>query len=104
MPGAETCYLLDADGRQISPLVQRARGASISVRNLMPMGTPEGGCWAQRPYFQRAIESPGKPQVSRPYRTLNTPHLVATVSIAFSSLIDGVPRLRVACGDFRWQE
>ena len=104
LPDAEACFLLDADGRQISAMVQNPAEPDALDRLEQPMSTSEGGCWAQRPYFQQAVASPGKPHVSRPYRTVNTSYLVATVSMAFTALVDGVPRLLVACGDFRWQE
>ena len=54
--------------------------------------------------MSQAVESPGQAQVSRPYRKLGAGHLCATVAVAFPVSIDGMPALRVACGDFRWDE
>jgi len=100
LPGAEACFLLDADGLQLGPNLF----AGGIMRSGHPMADPSGACWTQRPYFIRAIENPGQAQVSRPYRNLGASHLCATVAVAFPVIIDGLPGLRVACGDFRWED
>ena len=44
------------------------------------------------------MESVGRVQVTRPYRTLHGAHLCVTVSVALHTP-DG---LRVVCGDLNW--
>jgi hypothetical protein len=104
LAGAEACYLLDGQGHQIGRVVWAAGCCPDDRRRLQPMRDASGACWAQRPYFRRAIELPGEAQVTRPYRTLHGQHLCATVSIAFTAMIDGRAQRQVVCGDFRWQE
>ena len=70
------------------------------------MQDSEGACWSRRPYFRRAIESFGKVQVTRPYRTLHGNHTCVTLSYAFHAPGDpGKDRaVMVVCGDLIWDE
>ncbi len=100
LPGAEACYLLDAEGRQLG---RQHQGSAAGGRDH-PMVDADGVCWIQRPYILKALERPGHAQLSRPWRKLGASHLSATVAVAYPVSIDGLPGLRVACGDFRWEE
>lgn len=105
LPGAESCRLLDADGRQLGVRLATPAGINaLPTEAIDPMADAPGTCWAQRPVVARALEVPGQAQLSRPYRNLRAPHLSASVSIGFTVRIDGQPQRRVACGEFRWEE
>jgi EAL domain-containing protein (putative c-di-GMP-specific phosphodiesterase class I) len=96
--GTELCYLLDRDGRQIGASEWAAQHQHREHPAFAPMRETEGGHCGRRPYYRRAMESVGKVQVTRPYRTLHGAHLCITVSVAFRSQAG----LHVVCGDVRW--
>jgi len=95
---AELCYLLDRDGRQIGVSEWASQRRQQEPPAFAPMRETEGGRCGRRPYYLRAMESVGKVQVTRPYRTLHGGHLCITVSVAFR----GRDGLRVVCGDVGW--
>lgn len=99
LPGAELCYLLDEHGVQLGTnlLAGTARRAGPSS-HYAPLRDAQQACWARRPYFRRAIEAPGKVQVTRPYLSVQGAHLCVTVSIA---LLHRGQRF-VLCGDVAW--
>jgi len=96
-PAAECFYLLDAEGRQvgtnISAREQRGKGA------LRELGAMPGARWSRRPYFRRALQHPGKPQVTRPYVSVSSGNTCVTVSAHVR--INGVEH--VICGDVDWE-
>lgn len=100
LPGAESCRLLDGEGRQLGPRLL-ARPAEPLAN---PMAEEPGSCWSLRPHFAAALEHPGQVQVSRPYRSLCADYLHVTAAVAFHVQVAGQATLRVACGDFRWEE
>jgi hypothetical protein len=61
------------------------------------LGNAAGANWSRRPYFRRAIEHPGRVQISRPCLALATAKSCVTLSIQLRSP-DG--QLLVLCGDF----
>jgi EAL domain-containing protein (putative c-di-GMP-specific phosphodiesterase class I) len=97
--GAELCYLLDREGRQIGSSAWGSQRQHREDPAFAPMRETEGGHFRRRPYYRRAMESVGKVQVTRPYRTLHGAHLCITVSVAFRTQ-DGP---RVVCGDVSWK-
>src|SRR5437762_14323296 len=46
------------------------------------MQPTEGTDWQARPYFRRAIETPGNVQITRPYLSVTGPKLCVTLSFA----------------------
>ncbi|MDE3010237.1 MAG: EAL domain-containing protein [Pseudomonadota bacterium] len=98
--GAQSCWLLDEQGRQLGRRTQ----AAAPVGAGHPMDDADGVCWLQRPYFNQALEKPGQVQASRPHRQLLGRQLCVTVAIAVPVRVDGHPGWRVACGDFAWSE
>jgi len=94
---AECFYMLDTEGRQvgtnISAREQRGKGA------LRELGQMPGARWSRRPYFRRALQHPGKPQVTRPYVSLSSGNTCVTVSAHV--LIGG--HEYVICGDVDWE-
>jgi len=49
------------------------------------MQPSEGTDWQTKPYFRRAIEAPGKVQITRPYLSVIGPKLCVTLSFAFEA-------------------
>lgn len=99
LPLSDFSYLLDQQGRQIglnlwSPLAVPA----IDLR-LSPLADTRGSRWSRRPYFRRAIENMGKPQVTRPYLSISSASLCITVSASFK--LHG--KTHVICGDVRFK-
>ncbi|MGA0609085.1 sensor domain-containing phosphodiesterase [Caldimonas sp. KR1-144] len=99
LPGAEVCYLLGPQGHQIGENQWVQGPVSLSGTVYAPFRDTRGARWARRPYFRQAIGSPGKVQVTRPYRTLHGTHLCITVSTAFRMPGADGGELRVVCGD-----
>lgn len=98
LPQAEVCYLLGADAMQIGDNVWAPRQLLVEPPAFAPMRDTHDAHWARRPYYRRAMESVGRVQVTRPYRTLHGAHLCVTVSIALRT----PEGLRVVCGDLSW--
>lgn len=106
LPGAEVCYLLGPQGHQIGenqwaagPLAGSGAIHAQGPAVYAPFRDTRGARWARRPYFRQAMASPGKVQVTRPYRTLHGTHLCVTVSTAFHLPGDNGGDLHVVCGD-----
>lgn len=98
LPQAEVCYLLDHDAMQTGDNVWAPQQHYSEPPAFSPMRDTHDAHWARRPYYRRAIESVGRVQVTRPYRTLHGAHLCVTVSIALRTS-EG---MRVVCGDLSW--
>lgn len=96
LPGAERCYLLDSEGRQIGENMINPR--PVADLRYSPVANAQGANWSRRFYFRRALEHPGKVQVTRPYLSIAGANQCITVSIG--SLVNG--EMRVLCGDVSW--
>ena len=100
LPGAERCYLLDSEGRQIGENMVNPRQMATADQRYSPLANSKGANWSRRFYFRRALEHPGKVQVTRPYLSIAGANQCITVSIG--SLVDG--EMRVLCGDVNWRD
>jgi len=80
----ERCYLVAADGSQIGACAEAERNLSARDRRLKPMRPVTGTNWQTKPFFRRAIEAPGKIQITRPYLSAAGPKLCVTLSYALS--------------------
>jgi len=80
----ERCYLVAADGSQIGASAESERRAAARDRRLTPIRPVTGTNWQTKPFFRRAIESPGKVQITRPYLSATGPRLCVTLSYALS--------------------
>ncbi len=98
-PGADMCYLLDKQGRQVVGNAFRAdlphRQPLESVQRFAPLHDTRQARWSRRAYFRGAESSPNIAQVTRPYMTLQGSRMCFTVSIQF----DMGGRTLVLCGD-----
>lgn len=103
---AEVCFVLDEQGFQVGGNVWPAAQAIEPDRIYGHLSrVADGACWARRPYFKAAMNSPGKVQVTAPYRTLNGNRLSITVSMAFRCRdAQGHDAMRVVCGDVVWDD
>ena len=92
-------YLLDQQGRQIGLNLWSPLAAPKIDPRLAPLADTRGSRWSRRPYFRRAIENMGKPQVTRPYLSISSASLCVTVSSSFK--LHG--KTHVICGDVRFK-
>ncbi len=97
-PGADMCYLLDKQGRQVVTNAFRDGGSHQSLQSFArfaPLHDTHQARWSRRAYFRGAEASPNIAQVTRPYMTLRGTRMCFTVSIQF----DVGGRALVLCGD-----
>lgn len=97
-PGADMCYLLDKQGRQVVDNAFRdglSHQQLESVQRFAPLHDTGTARWSRRAYFRGAESSPNIAQVTRPYMTLQGSRMCFTVSIQF----DMGGRTLVLCGD-----
>lgn len=80
----ERCYLVASDGSQIGASAESERSGVSRDRRMKPMRPGTGTNWQTKPFFRRAIESPGKVQITRPYLSAAGPKLCVTLSYALS--------------------
>src|SRR5581483_6826742 len=77
-----------------------ASRTGVTDRRFEPLANAEGANWSRRYYFRRALEHPGRVQVTRPYLSITGVNQCVTVSIA--TLHSG--ELRVLCADIAWRD
>lgn len=101
LPQTLCAFVLDDRGRQVRPnLLPAARPAAPPLR-FEPIVDAIGANWSRRAYFRRAIEHPGKVQISRPYLSLDDASQCITFSIALRRPGHDV---QVLCGNVRWHD
>lgn len=88
------CYILDSEGRQIE---HHAGAAPVLGRDgrYAPLADNQDTQWFWRPYFRRALETPGHPQITRPYMSMPDAALCVTWACTYSAY----GQLRVFCCD-----
>jgi EAL domain-containing protein (putative c-di-GMP-specific phosphodiesterase class I) len=96
LPRADRCYLLTETGRQTEHRMLAPDASGDGDARFGHLGNAAGANWSRRPYFRRAIEHPGRVQISRPYLSLATAKSCVTLSIQLRTR-DG--QLLVLCGD-----
>ncbi len=80
----ERCYLVAGDGSQIGASAETERSIAARDSRLTPIRPVTGTNWQTKPFFRRAIEAPGKVQITRPYLSATGPKLCVTLSYALS--------------------
>ena len=80
----ERCYLVAADGSQIGASAESERSSAARDRRLTPIRPVTGTNWQTKPFFRRAIDAPGKVQITRPYLSATGPRLCVTLSYALT--------------------
>lgn len=100
LPGAERCFLLDSEGRQIGHNIINDRQPPVIDKRYSPLVDADGANWSRRYYFRRALDHPGKVQVTRPYLSITGANQCITVSIG--THLNG--EMLVLCGDVNWRD
>jgi EAL domain-containing protein (putative c-di-GMP-specific phosphodiesterase class I) len=85
LPSAQRCYLIGSDGLQVGENVEADSSVRSQDQRFELMQPSEGTDWQTKPYFRRAIEAPGKVQITRPYFSVIGPKLCVTLSFAFEA-------------------
>ena len=85
LPAAQRCYLIGSDGLQIGANMEAERKVLLQDKRFEVVQPTEGTDWQTKPYFRRAIETPGKVQITRPYLSVLGPKLCVTLSFAFEA-------------------
>jgi EAL domain-containing protein (putative c-di-GMP-specific phosphodiesterase class I) len=96
--GAQCCYLLDGEGRQIGSNMDAAPLASTLDPRFLPLMDASVANWGRRQYFRQAIQQPGQVHASNPYLSISTSKMCGTLSAAIQE--GGQPR--VLCCDLDW--
>jgi EAL domain-containing protein (putative c-di-GMP-specific phosphodiesterase class I) len=99
LPSAQRCYLIGGDGLQIGANVEAERKVHSQDKRFEVVQPTEGTDWQTKPYFRRAIETPGKVQITRPYLSVLGPKLCVTLSFAFEAS-DGAQQVLCVDLDF----
>lgn len=100
LPGAERCFLLDGEGRQIGHNIINDRHPPAVDKRYAPLINADGANWSRRYYFRRALDHAGKVQVTRPYLSITGANQCITVSIG--THLNG--EMLVLCGDVNWRD
>ncbi|MDX1398044.1 MAG: hypothetical protein R3204_05905, partial [Oceanospirillum sp.] len=80
-PGCRRIFLLDEQGYQITRTIAPSHTESDAYH---PLKQAQGANWARRKYFQRAIESPNRVYISRPYLALPDASIEVTFAMAYN--------------------
>jgi hypothetical protein len=99
LPGAQFCYLLDRDGRQVGHNLAGPTAVAAGDPRFRPLAYASQARWSRRPYFRRAAGQFGRVQVTRPYLSAATAGLCVTLSVSFHR---GEETL-ILCGDVTWE-
>lgn len=81
LPGADRCYLLGEDGRQIGQSFIVSR--SSHCEHYKPLQDTDKANWVRRTYWQKAVQNLCQIQITRPYLSVATGHLCVTLSMAY---------------------
>ncbi len=100
LPDAERCFVLDEFGVQNGPSLTPPNRVRHDDASFNPLGEASGANWSRRPYFRRALEHPGRVQVSRPYLSLAGARPCVTLSMSLR--VHGATV--VLCGDVTWNQ
>lgn len=76
-PQVTRVYAIDSLGYQIGDTALTPHALSGAQH---PLSDARGACWARRQYFRRAVEQPGRVQITRPYLSLTEQRLCVTYS------------------------
>ena len=89
------CYLIGSDGIQVNDSVLSREGHERLDPRFRPLENTARADWYRQHYLRRALQEPGKLQVTRPYLSVTGAHMCITLSQAF----DYNDRTLVLCCD-----
>ncbi|WP_323122163.1 sensor domain-containing phosphodiesterase [Burkholderia alba] len=96
-PGARRVFVADASGEQHEPSVTSAAiAADAATGRLAPLFPETHSNWSRRPYFQRALATPGRVALMGPHFSLTDGRDCYTAAVALRIAGDIV----VFCADF----
>lgn len=93
-------YAIAENGNQSLDNIASPNYTSTAHPQLSPLLDAEGATWRHRPYFYRAMETPGEVQATRPYFSIPDAALCITLSLCIEHG-DGVS---VICCDIAWED
>ena len=94
------CFLLDETGYQIGKSIHAQRYKQELDKRVLPLLSGQNASWSHKYYHFRAINQPGKMQVTRPYLSVAGLHMCITVSQSLE--IEG--HKFVFCCDLEWKD
>lgn len=94
------CFLLDEVGYQIGSSLHAPSYKQAFDKRVRPLLSGKNASWSHKYYHLRAINQPGKLQVTRPYLSVAGLHMCITVSKAIE--VNG--EVFVFCCDLYWQD
>lgn len=97
---AVRCYLLDEAGYQMARNVYSPHYQQQMDPRFTPLLSGDNANWSHKHYHFRALENPGKMQVSRPYLSVADSRMCITLS----QTVVVEDKLFVFCCDFDWQD
>jgi len=98
LPGAISCHMLNADGRQIGGVVNSRHPPVAQSMDFSSLAAPADADWSRREYFRRALNGPEIAQVTRQYCSLGGHTHCVTFSVATTLQGESI----VVCGDVDW--
>jgi len=98
LPGAISCHMLNADGRQIGGIVNSRHPPAAQSMDFSSLAAPADADWSRREYFRRALNGPEIAQVTRQYCSLGGHTHCVTFSVATTLQGESI----VVCGDVDW--
>ena len=98
LPGAISCFILNADGRQIGGLVTSPHAPPPQSVDFSALAAPADADWSRRQYFRRALNGPEIAQITRQYCSLDGHTHCVTLSVATTMQGETI----VVCGDVDW--
>ncbi len=99
LPRTTRIFLLDEAGRQWDDNVMAPSRQPADDPRFTPLADGSGAVWSRRRYFLKALEQPGKIQVSRPYLSITGAGMCVTLSLLFQQGKES----RVFCCDLDWR-
>ncbi|NLQ18723.1 EAL domain-containing protein [Marinomonas sp. M1K-6] len=99
-PRMVRCYLLNAEGYQVSRNVYAPHYQQQMNARFAPLLCGDHANWSHKHYHYRALKQPGIIQISRPYLSVADSRMCITVSQTV--VVGGT--LYVFCCDLNWQE
>lgn len=99
-PRTERCYVLNPEGKQLGANLPSPQYSTANDPRFNPLIDAKDAIWSRRPYFRRAINNPGKVQISRPYLSITGANMCVTLSV----MVDTNQGAQVLCSDLDWNE
>lgn len=79
------CYLLTPTGLQVGSTLTGTAPERRSDACFAPLQEGRSGDWFRRPYFKRALRTPGRVRVTQPYRSITGDGMCQTLSCYVTS-------------------